>query len=141
MPQRNPADVANKWASRTAAAGPDYAAGIAATTVNPMELAANAKDKWLANIQQAAARGDYENGLRAVSAQTWKDKSIKKGAPRIVEGVNQAKPRMTQFLTGFLPAQEQVTTGVKAMPSVTFEDRVARATAQMRGTHELKGRF
>lgn len=138
---KNAQDVADKWASRTAAAGPDYAKGIANTQVNPMELAAAAKDKWLANIQAAAAAGRFEDGLRKVSPQAWKEKAMKKGAPRIAEGVNQAKPRMVTFLNGFLPAQEQVTAQTKQMASTTFEDRVQRAVQQMRGTRELKGRF
>ena len=141
MAKASPQEIAAKWKSRTQSASPEYIKGVQNVTTNPAQRAIQAKDKMVANFQQAMADGRYEAGLQDVTLQSWQQKTINKGATRIAAGVQEAEPRMGQFLAGFLPAQAAVTQGVDQMPSTTLEDRIQRAVAQIRGTAALKGQF
>lgn len=133
--------VADQWAAQTKAAAPKYVAGVQATTKNPGELAAQAADKYASGVQDAVSSGRYAAGCRSVSPQQWKEACAKTGAQRISSGVDKGKPKMQVFLAEFLPAQDAITQAVRAMPSTTLEDRIARSAAQIRATAQLKGRF
>lgn len=141
MPKLTPQEIAQKWKSRTQSASPDYIKGVQAVSVNPAQKAIQAKDKMVANFQQAMADGRFEAGLSEVTLQSWQQKTINKGATRIAAGVQEAEPRMQQFLAGFLPAQAAITAGTDQMASTTLEDRIQRAVNQMRQTATLKGQF
>lgn len=141
MPKNTPAEVAAKWKSRTQSASPEYIKGIQGVTVNPAQKAIAAKDKMVANFQQAMADGRYEQGLADQTLQGWQQKSINKGATRIAAGVQEAEQRQVQFYSGFLPAQAQITAGTDQMPSTTLEDRIQRMVNQVRQTATLKGQF
>lgn len=137
---KSAAQVLDKWASQTKASAPLYIAGVRATTANPGELAAQAQDKYAAGVQEAVQSGRYAEGCRSVTPAMWKEACEKTGSVRISSGVDKGKPKMQTFLSEFLPAQEAITQEVKAMPSMTLEDRLSRMVAQARKTAEFKFR-
>jgi hypothetical protein len=132
--------VLEKWAANARGASSAYVAGVRGTTSNPGELAAQAADKYATGCAEAVASSRYQDGCRAVSPAQWKDACEKIGVPRLGTGIDKGKPKMQAFLQEFLPAQSAVTEQVKAMPSNTLEDRLARMVAQARGTAALKRR-
>lgn len=141
MPKLTPQEVAAKWKQRTSAASPDYVKGVRAVTENPAAKAAAAKDKWLASIQEAAANDRFAKGLGRVTLQDWQKAAAEKGGQRITAGVAGAESRMNTFLSGFLPALENITQQTRSMSSLTLADRIARMVAQAQSAATLKGRF
>ena len=135
-----PADFVKKWSQRTSAASEAYTKGVQAVTENPMEKAAAKADQYAAGVAQAVATGRYQDGLRRVGLQEWRDKAVKLGAGRLAAGVKEAEGRMQQFAQQFLPFQESLTAQVRSMPNNSLEERINRAIAQMRGTSEFKMR-
>lgn len=136
----SPGSVLDKWAANTKASTVSYTNGVRAYQGNPGELAAQAQDRYALGVQAAVASGAYADGCRSVSPQAWKDACEKTGAPRISSGVDKGKAAMGVFLAEFLPAQAQITSETKAMPSTTLEDRLARMVHQARATAGLSFR-
>ncbi len=84
--------AADKWARRSAVAGPDYAAGVqaprrpwAATTI---ASAAN----QAAGVQAALANKSFEKGVAAAGDAKWQKRAAGKGALRFGPGVQDAQP-------------------------------------------------
>lgn len=133
-------EIQAKWKRNTQTSGPSYVAGIRGVTESPMEKAAQAQDKYLANVTQAVQDGRYAEGLRSVSLQSWKDAAETVGAPRLQTGVAKGEAKMAAFLAEFIPQQQAITRQVRAMPSTTEADREERMLAQVRATRALKFR-
>lgn len=127
--QYNAQAIAQLWASRAQSAGDRMKAGIQAVTENPAEKAAAAAPQWLAGVQRAAADGSFQRGLQAVTLSDWKAAMTNKGVPNMQTGVREAVPKMTRFLTDFLPFAAQVSDQIAAMPKGSKEDSRARMNA------------
>ena len=127
-------DAVQKWADRGAASGDTVRKGVNAVTESPMEKAAQAKDRWLQGVQRAAANGKYENNLRAVSLNDWKNAMLTKGIANMQTGYNSpiGKQKFQRFMTAFLPFAKQVSDAVKAMPRGTLQQSIDRATYVIR---------
>lgn len=128
----NAATIAAKWGNRMAGAGEAMKNGVANVTVAPTQLAAAAKDRWIAGIQQAASEGRFEAGLQAVTLQDWQRAMTEKGVSNMQTGARTAVPKVQKFLADYLPFAAQVSDEVAAMPKGTIEDSVNRAAAAIR---------
>lgn len=131
MAQKDPAFVAQKWASNTAASTESVRAGVMAVTVSPTEKAAANADGWVNGV--ARSREKFQRGLRRVGLGDWQQATIEKGVPRIATGAQAAQPKMESFMREFLPHVERVAQQVRAMPKGGLDNGIARATAQIRG--------
>lgn len=127
----DPTTVANKWAQRLGMASEDIKRGVQGVTVAPGIAAAKQADVWLNNI--TASKPKWIRRVSSVSLSDWQDAMINKGLPRVAQGANEAIPKMTDFLTQFLPHVEQVSARVAAMPKGTLEAGIARMVEQVRG--------
>lgn len=132
MAQKNPTDVAKKWADRTKNAGAAYTAGVNSVTESPTEKAAQKVDKYQAGVQRAVDEGRYVNGLRSVSLADWKAATAEKGASRLATGASAAQTKMASFLGEMLPYQEAARSRIEAMPDNTLEERIARSAEMQR---------
>lgn len=141
MAQLNAAAVAAKWASRMANAGEEVKRGVQAVTQNPAELAAQAKDRWIAGIQRAAAEGRFEQGLSTVTLSGWQQKTINKGIPNMLTGAREAQGDVQKVMSMLLPACAEVSAKCKSMPRGTIADSVARATMAIQMMAARKGTF
>lgn len=129
MPRRlSAAAVAQKWMQRTSAAGDAMKAGVMGVTESPTAKAADAKDRWVAGIQAAAADGRYEDGLRAVSLSDWQRSMTEKGVQNMQNGVRLATDKMQKFMQEFLPAAQASSEECRAMPKGTDQDSINRMT-------------
>jgi hypothetical protein len=126
VPNLNPQQVADRWASNLGAATQKIQQGVQSVTVNPAQLAAAAVGKWVARITDPATQAKFVNSLNKVSTADWQNATITKGLPRIATGAQAAKPKVTAFLTQFLPYVMNVQQQVKSMPSNTAQERIAR---------------
>lgn len=132
--------AAKNWEQRMQTASQSYVEGINAVVDSPMEKAAQAATKYAEGVNRAVSSGKYAAKLREVSTQDWKRAAVDK-ASRLATGATAAKTKVERFWNAFGPFQEQVTEKVRAMPTNTMQERIARAVAQMQGTHEFQERY
>lgn len=130
--------VATKWSTNAGNAEKSYKDGVAAVSVSPTELAAQAKDKWIEGLRKAAETGSYEDGLRKVSLADWKRKVETVGAARFRQGVTDAKPKMAAFLQQWLPEAERISEAISAMPDVTEAQRDQRMLAAVQMARQFR---
>lgn len=127
--------VANLWASRLSASTPEITAGVNAVTQAPGARAAANVQGWIAGIQ--AAQDKWVRNVSAVTLSQWQSAMINKGVPRVSSGAQAAIPKMTQFMTQWLPHAESVAQQVRSMPKGTIDQGIARVTAQIRGNAQF----
>lgn len=131
------AQVAQKWATNLAAAGPSITAGIDAVQEAPGVAAARNQAGYLAGVQQNVNK--WATNVAKMDLQTWKTRTKDLGAQRIAGGANAAVPKMTQFLNVFLPFQAGITAQTRSMPRGTLQQNIARAVNQMTQTANFPG--
>jgi hypothetical protein len=107
-------------------------ANIAATTVNPMERAANAQDKYIAGIQRAVQSGKWQAGLRSGALESWKSATIEKGIPRYGQGLEQARAKITAMAGPLLAHVDAGVAAVDRMPTASLDQAVAKSAAFIR---------
>lgn len=139
MAQRNPEDVAAKWAQRTAGASADYAAGIQRVSEAPGAAAARKEQKYQAGVTAAITSGKWRTRVAAVSLNDWQTAATNKGAARLAQGAQAAQPKMAQAMGRILPAIEAVKAEVSKMPDLTTEDRINKSAAFQRGMNKRLG--
>lgn len=133
MKNINPATAAQNWQTGMANSSAKMTAGINAVTQNPAEAAIAAIPRMVQGIQQAAANGKIEQGLRRVTLQSWQRSMIDKGVSRVATGAQNAKPKVQNFFTQFLPFLAQ---GVAQLPPRgDVNQNIARAVAMMQYNH------
>lgn len=138
MAKLTPQQYAEKQISRTSAASGDYAAGINRYNGNPMEKAAQNIDKWSANVASPETKAKMLRGLSRTSGAAWKQAATNKGAARLAQGVQEARPKIEAFAAAFLPHLDAGQQKVDAMPSTTYEQRKQKAIAMMDHNHTFK---
>lgn len=138
MPMPTAAQAASNWAQGMAGSTAKLQAGIQAVSESPMEKAANAKDRYVAGVNRAAADGSYESGLRAVSLQQWKEAALNKGVARVAAGAQQAKGKMQSFMEKFLPV---LASNVAALPPRgDLQQNIQRAVQLMQANSQFKNK-
>ena len=138
MPKITPKEAADKWARRTAAAVPDYTAGILRVTESPMEAAAEAAEKMLQNLLEAVQSGRWARSLKKVSLAEWKEATTKKGSARLAQGVQGATKKQEDYYNEVFPYLETIQAEIAAMPDLGIEDSIARSAHLQRRMHEFK---
>jgi len=133
MAKLTPAEFAEKHARRLKASTEDIRAGVARVTEAPTAKAAAKADKMLANITEAVTSGKWADRLKAVSLEDWQEKMTTKGIPRIAAGIDAARGKVEDFYAQLAPYQDSLQRKIEAMPDLTIEDSIARATEWMRG--------
>ena len=137
MPVRvNATDASNKWLAHLSQATPEITAGVARVTKAPGQLAAAQAQKWLART--TASQAKFAANSAKVSLSDWQSAMTNVGIPRIAQGAQQKQDKFTNFMNGFLPYLQSGVTKVEAMPSVTLEDNINRATAMIRHNAAFK---
>lgn len=137
MPVRsNPQAATAKWVQNLSAASDRMTAGANAVTKAPGQAAAAAADKWLQRVTQAKQK--FATNVAAVSLESWKQSYIQIGVPRVAQGAQAKQNKMLDFQTQFLPFLQRGVATIDAMPNVTLEDGIARASAMIRYNAKFK---
>ena len=126
-------EYADKHARRLKGAIEDIRMGVERVTESPTAKAAAKQQKMVANLQAAVASGKWAAGLRRVSLEEWKQKTIDKGLGRVAAGVDEAHDKMVEFGSQLLSYESGLKDQVDKMPDLTIEDSINRATAWIRG--------
>lgn len=122
----------DKWARNTAAAGEAMKQGIQGVTESPNAKAADAQDKYAANVQAAVSSGRYAAGNRAVSLSDWKTAAETKGVPNMQNGVRNISGRAKRNMQDQLNYAQTVAQQIAGMPNTTEADAEQRMIAAMR---------
>jgi len=112
MAQKDPATVAQNWATRLAQSTQAITDGVNAVQVAPGVAAARQKNAYIANVQANA--GKWATKTAAVPLGDWQAAMTGKGIPRIGQGATAAIPKMQAFLTKSLPYINSVVAGLPA---------------------------
>lgn len=133
MPVRiTPAEFAEKHARRLKGSIEDIRTGLSRVTVSPTAQAAAKQDKMIAELTRAVTSGKWAARLRSVTLEQWKAAAIEKGLPRIASGIDGATAKQVDFATQLFAYENTVLTRVEAMPDLTIEDSIGRATTWIR---------
>ena len=124
-----PQQVAAKWASNTSNASQAFKDGVNGVTESPTARAAANSSAYLSGVQQAVASGRWQAALNAVPLDSWKASMLTKGAARISGGVQAAIPKMTAFMTNWLPYEQALKQRIASMPRGGLAESQARAAA------------
>jgi ElaB/YqjD/DUF883 family membrane-anchored ribosome-binding protein len=127
-----------KHARRLKASITDITAGVNRVTTSPMAQAASKQDKMRTNLNAALDSGKWAAGLKRVSLEDWKTKTITKGTGRIAAGIDGAADKVKAFASELLPFQDNLIKKVKAMPDTTLEDSIQRMNTFVRGMSTFK---
>lgn len=138
MAKVTPEQAAAKWAQRSAAATEDVKTGVMNVTEAPGKAAARSKDLWLQRISASADK--WARRVSAVSLSDWQTAMIEKGIGRIATGTQAAIPKMTAFMSEFLPYLDQGAATVRAMPKGNVEAGIQRAAAMIRHNAQFQRR-
>ena len=126
-------EFAEKHARRLKGAIEDVRTGVEKVTESPTVKAASKQTKMLQNLQQSVSSGKWAAGLKRVSLEQWKQKTIDKGLGRIAAGVDEAHDKMVAFGAQLLSYESGLKDQVDKMPDLTIEDSINRATSWIRG--------
>jgi hypothetical protein len=121
-----PQQFADKHIKRTSAALDDMRAGVNAVTVSPTLKAAAKADKMRARLIESLDSGKWQDGLKRVTLEQWKDKMINVGVSRVSGGLTANRAKTEAFAADFLPFVESNQQAISTMPDVTLEDSIAR---------------
>jgi hypothetical protein len=129
---KDPQAVADKQIQKAQNAGPDWLAGINAVTDSPMAAAAAKQQKMLSNLTSSVTSGKWAAGLLSVSTAAWQQACATKGQARYGAGVAAARDKIVAFQTQWQPFVAAQAAKVNAMPDLTLEDRLNKASAMGR---------
>lgn len=124
---------AEKHARRLKGATEDIRRGVQAVTEAPTLKAAAQQDKMLARLTEAVNSGKWARGLRRVTLEEWKDKTLTKGIGRIAAGIDAAQDKMIDFGGQLLEYEATLQREIEGMSDLTLEDSISRMTAWCRG--------
>lgn len=132
MARLTPAEFQEKHARRLKGSIEDIRSGISRVTEAPTAQAAKKQDKMLARLTAKVQDGTWARRLNSVSLEDWRDKTLNKGLGRIASGIDAASGKVQDFAAQLLPAIDKATAKVKAMPDLTIEDSINRASTFIR---------
>lgn len=138
MAKMTAAQFAEKQARRLQGATEDIRLGVNSVSQSPTAKAAARSDKWLQRISADDTKRRFEDGLKRVSLDEWKDKMINKGIPRIAAGINAARGKVEAFAEQLLSYEDGLKSKVDQMPDLTLEDSINRMTAWTRGMSNFR---
>lgn len=132
-----PQEAAQAWQTGFGNAGTKYAAGIAAVTVAPGQLAANQKAAYVQGVQNS--QNIWAQKVASVDLATWKNAATTTGGARLSSGATKGAPKMAAFMQSFLPQLASIVGSLS--PRGSFEQNMQRHTALATALHAKKGSF
>jgi ElaB/YqjD/DUF883 family membrane-anchored ribosome-binding protein len=138
MARVTPEQFQEKHARRLKASIQDIQAGIERVSVAPTAKAAKKADKMKARLVESIDSGKWQRGLMKVSLEEWKEKAVRKGIPRIADGIDSAAKKVVDFAGQLLPHIDKVKSDIDKLPDLTIEDSINRMVTFTRGMSKFK---
>ena len=131
MPVRSdPQTATAKWVTNLSNATAAMTAGANRVQVAPGAAAAAAADKWLMKVQ--AAKAKFAARVGSVSLEQWRTAYTTYGVQRVASGAQAKQGKMAAFQADWLAYLGNNMGKVDRMPTVTLEDGINKAIAQIR---------
>lgn len=124
-----PQEGSARWVRNLQGATERMRAGAEAVTQSPGVAAAAKRQEWLAKVQ--ASQEKWARNSAKVTTEGWRQAYIEKGLSRVGPGAQAAQPKYEEFASRFYPLAAQVSSEVRAMPKLTFEDSIQRVRRTM----------
>ena len=138
---KNAQQVVQKYQSRVAGAGTDYANGVASPKRDWLQAFTAAQPRMQAGLQQAIASGKIvRRAQQKGGTQNWQQKAASKGARNYVAAAADAAAGYQSAVDKVLAAGESASKAAASMPDTTIEQRMARAVAAMKAIHDYWGK-
>lgn len=139
---RGTVDAAQKWqnAMGSMQTQQNYVDGVNNTTVNPMQLAADAEQAYLQGVQDAVNSGRRTAKLLAVPVATWKANATGKGAQRLASGAQAALPKVQAHFQKWGPVYSQISQHVATMPKGGLAAAMARVQYTITALKQAAGK-
>lgn len=141
MPNKTPLESAEKWATNLGNSTTYITQGVNRVVVAPSQLAVAQQAKLEANWLESVRSGRWARNLEKVTLADWKSAMTTVGVARIRDGAMKAKPKLQRYYERAFPLMQSLEDQINGMPSMTFEDSVARAVAWMRGMREISNQL
>lgn len=111
----------------------NYVAGINATTVNPMQLAATqeAMQAYLDGVQRSIESGKRARSLSEADVATWKTNATSVGATNLASGAKKAQAKYTRKIAPYAAVWPQMRAAARALPKGGLANAQARAAAAL----------
>ena len=108
--------------------------GVAAVTVAPGTAAANAKQKWIMAMTSQKVQDKWARNVQiGGSLSNWQNAMNTYGINRATQGAQQKQEKYSNAIANVLEYEQRLQQQVKAMPSVTPQDRINRMLAWVNG--------
>jgi len=127
-----------KHARRLGAALEDMRGGVERVDEAPGKRAAAKQSKMRANIIAAIDDGTWARRTAGVSLEDWKSAMVEKGIGRVTSGLEAASGKVESFFDELFAYENGVMGKVDAMPDLTLEDAVSRASTWIREMSKFK---
>jgi len=119
----------------------NYEARVPLAKDDPIAAAIAAEEKWFAQLEVAKEEKRRIIALQDTNAQEWVGYTLKIGAPRLVEGVVDREPEVKSFIDRWHPLLLDHLAKIDPMATVTLDERVEKAVANIKGLAALHGAF
>lgn len=101
--------IANKFASRGAAAGQDYTNGVQNPRRGWADATSGSSATYAAGVQQAISNGSFQKGVQAAGDEKWSRKAQTVGASRFGPGITAAKADYAKGVQPYLDTLSNIT--------------------------------
>ena len=127
----DPNRMANNWKQGMANAGAAYTAGINATNVNPMALAAtpDAMQRYQDGCTRSVTSGKRAAALNAADPGLWKANAVKYGSANLAQAGTKSLPKYTAAAQKLAPVLSQASAAAHALPKGGLGNAMARVNA------------
>lgn len=125
-----------KWLTGMGNAGERMKAGAMSVQTAPGQLAAAQADKWLIRLQQS--KDKFIRNVSRVPLADWQNAYVNYGISRAQQGANQKQAKYTAAMEEFFPYLSQGMDRIKAMPTTTLEEKIAKSAAMIRWSAGFK---
>lgn len=119
----------------------NYVAGINATTVNPMQLAASADamQAYADGVQRSIDSGRRVAALNAADVGTWKQNATTIGATNLASGAKKAQAKYARKIAPYAAVWPQMRAAARALPKGGLANAQARAAAALQVIMQAAG--
>lgn len=128
--------IAAKWQRNYSGSTEQMKAGANAVTVSPTQKAIQAKDRYIAGVNEAYQDGRYERGLAKVSLQDWKTAYVEKGIANAAAGARAGMVKVERHEREFGPVRDAIVAALP--PRGTIQENIQRAAQMMMQMHEAR---
>lgn len=136
------AQIAQKWADKTAGATDQLKAGVMAVTTAPSQAAIAQAQVWIDKLNEAFRNNVWQEALNRVTLNDWQQAMINKGIPVIADRVRKAIGKYQTFIESYMNwFRNNVQPQLDGSPRGSLETNIARATLVIRASASMRGQF